>query len=97
MTRWAVIFDDTPAMLEQRRRFGKEHLAYLEENSDRILIGGGLRPVPEAPFVGGLWIVEAASYDEVVSLVTNDPYFNPAHRRFKIFAWGKAFDKPVVL
>jgi len=74
-----------------------EHLAYLGENSDGVLIGGGLRPLPEEPFVGGLWIVEAATYDAVVSLVTNDPYFNPACRQFKILAWGKAFDKPVIL
>jgi len=97
MTRWVVIFEDTPAMLAHRREFGQQHIAYLEANADRILVGGGLRPTPDAPFVGGLWIVEAETHDDVVSLVTADPYFNPAHRRFKILFWGKAIDRHVTL
>ncbi|MXN65089.1 hypothetical protein GR183_09235 [Stappia sp. GBMRC 2046] len=97
MTRWAVVFEDTPGMLVHRRKFGGEHIAYLEKNSDKILVGGGLRPVPDAPFVGGLWIVEAETYDEVVQLVLEDPYFCPDHRRFKIFFWGKAIDKEVTI
>lgn len=97
MTRWVVIFDDTPGMLPVRKARGGEHIAYLKENADRILIGGGLRSVPDAPFVGGLWIVEAESHDEVVDLVLNDPYFSPEHRSFKILAWGKALDVAVTL
>ncbi|MGB3313140.1 MAG: YciI family protein [Albidovulum sp.] len=97
MTRWVVIFDDTPGMLVHRREFGAAHIDYLERHSDRILVGGGLRPVPDAPFVGGMWIVEAGTYDEVVDLVLNDPYFIPDHRRFRILAWGKAIDREVVL
>lgn len=97
MTRWAVIFEDTPGMLVHRKKFGKDHIEYLMANADKILVGGGLRPFPDAPFAGGLWIVETPEYDDVVELVLNDPYFNPDHRRFKIFAWGKAIDKPVTL
>lgn len=97
MTRWVVIFDDTPAMLPVRREKGAAHLAYLERHADSILIGGGLRPVPDAPFVGGLWVVDADSYDAVVALVLNDPYFHPEHRRFRILAWGKALDRPATL
>ena len=97
MTRWVVLFDDTPGMLVHRRKFGKEHIEYLEKNADRILVGGGLRAVPDAPFVGGLWIVEADSYDDVNTLVLEDPYFNADHRRYKILFWGKAIDKPVTI
>lgn len=97
MTRWVVIFDDTPGMLVHRRKFGAEHIAFLNRYSDKILIGGGLRPTTEAPFVGGLWIVEADTYDEVVNLVLEDPYFCPDHRRFEIMFWGKAIDKEVVI
>ena len=43
MTRWVVIFDDNPEMLDVRRKFGAQHLDYLRANSARILIGGGLR------------------------------------------------------
>ena len=97
MARWVVIFDDTPGMIPFRKTKRAEHVAYLEKNSDKILVGGGLRPVPEAPFVGGLWIVDAGTHDEVVDLVLNDPYFNPDHRRFSILFWGKPLDRDVVI
>jgi uncharacterized protein YciI len=97
MARWIVYFEDTPAMLLHRKAMGAEHIKYLEQHSDKILIGGGLRNIPESPFVGGLWVVEAENYDEVLDLVVNDPYFEPKHRTFKILAWGKAIDKAVTL
>lgn len=97
MTRWVVIFDDTPAMLAVRKARGADHIDYLKKHSDSILVGGGLRPVPDAPFVGGLWIVEAETHDAVIDLVVNDPYFAPEHRNFRICAWGKAIDWPVTL
>ena len=97
MTRWVVVFDDTPGMLVHRKKYGKKHIEYLTKNADKILIGGGLRPVPDAPFVGGIWIVEAAEYDDVIDLVLKDPYFCPEHRSFKIFFWGKAIEKEVVI
>lgn len=98
MTRWAVIFDDTPAMLAVRGEREPAHFEYLEKHSATIKIAGGLRPAPGAPFVGGMWIVETETYDEVVELVVEDPYYVPEVRRFRIFAWGKAFeDKQVVL
>src|SRR5262245_41840681 len=95
MSRWVVLFDDTPAMLNVRKERAAKHVEYLEKNATRILIGGGLRPVPNAPFVGGLWIVEADTYEEVLELVLHDPYFCPEHRKFRILAWGKAIDKMV--
>ncbi|KLN61822.1 hypothetical protein WH96_05910 [Kiloniella spongiae] len=97
MSRWIVYFEDTPAMLPVRRAKGAEHIEYLKSNSENILIGGGLCSVPEAPFVGGLWVVEAEDYDQVLTLVLNDPYFVPEHRNFKILAWGKALDRTVSL
>lgn len=97
MPRWIVYFEDTPAMLAHRRAHGAAHIAYLKANADRILIGGGLRAVPEAPFEGGLWVVEAETHGEVVELVENDPYFAPQHRRFRIHAWGKALEREVTL
>lgn len=97
MARWVVIFDDTPAMLGVRKEREPDHLRFLDAYADKILIAGGLRSIPGAPFVGGLWVVEADSHDDVVALVENDPYFLPEHRRFRILAWGKAFDRPVTL
>jgi uncharacterized protein YciI len=92
MTRWVVIFDDTPEMLGVRRKFGTQHLDYLRANLTKILIGGGLRTAPGEPFVGGLWVVEADGLDEVVKLVENDPYYHPQFRTFKVLTWGKALE-----
>ena len=97
MTRWAVIFDDTPGMLPHRKKYWVDHLAYLKEHKDKILVGGGLRHDPDAPFVGGLWIVESETRDDVVELVLRDPYFNSEHRRFEIFFWGKAIEQAVTI
>jgi len=97
MPLWIVKFDDTPAMLKHRKQHGARHIEYLKAHADKILVGGGLRAAPEAPFVGGLWIVDAESHDEVLDLVLADPYFAPEHRRFEILAWGKAIDVPVTI
>ncbi|MEM7269833.1 MAG: YciI family protein [Pseudomonadota bacterium] len=97
MTRWVVIFDDTPAMIPHRRANGAAHVAYCEANRDRLLVGGGLSDAPSSPFTGGLWIVEANTHDEVVELVMGDPYYNPAHRRFQIKCWGRVLDGPVTI
>lgn len=92
MARWIVIFDDAEGMLEVRKRHGAEHLAYLEANKDKILIGGGLRPAPGEPFVGGLWVLEVANRDEAVQLVEKDPYFRPEFRKYRVLTWGKALE-----
>lgn len=97
MTRWIVLFEDTPAMLAHRKTHGKDHIAYLKDIDTKILVGGGLRPIPDAPFVGGLWVVGTDTHEEVVLLMTDDPYFNPVHRSFRIFSLSKAIDKPVTL
>lgn len=90
MTRWAVIFEDTPDMMDIRADPARRdaHVAYARAHP-KLLIGGGLRPGPEAAFCGALWIVEAGTRDEVVRLIENDPFYEPRHRRFEIFTWGK--------
>ncbi|GAA6162707.1 hypothetical protein NBRC116590_04110 [Pelagimonas sp. KU-00592-HH] len=95
--RWIVLFEDTKEMLAHRKRHGAAHLAYLDLYSDRILVGGGLRTDPDAPFCGGLWVVEATERGDVEDLVRHDPYFHPDHRSYRIMAWGKAIDRPVTL
>ncbi len=97
MSRWAVIFDDTPAMSPHRGAHGAAHVDYVKAHRDHILIGGGLMPSLDGPFVGGLWIVEVETYEQVIDLVTNDPYYLPEARRFQIFSWGRVLPEPVTL
>lgn len=98
MPRWIVFFEDSEEMAQVRAENGDAHLAYLDANRDRILIAGGLRPQPGGLYVGAIWVIEAASRDEVIGLIEDDPYYRYQYRRYRIFAWGKAFaERPVVL
>jgi uncharacterized protein YciI len=96
--RWVVIFEDKPQMLAVRSQREAQHLEYLREHSEEILLAGGLREAPGAPFVGGLWVLEVSSRERAVELVERDPYFAPPHRKYKLLTWGKALaEQQVVL
>jgi len=96
MARWVVIFEDSADMLAVRQRHDAEHLAYLDANKDKILIGGGLRCAPGEPFVGGLWVLDVADRAEAIGLIESDPYYRPEFRKYRVLAWGKAFEDRAV-
>lgn len=93
MTRWVVIFKDTADMLGVRAqsRLRDAHVAYVRAHPE-LLIGGGLKADPDSPFCGALWVVEAATRNEVEQLVRNDPFFVPEYRSFDVFTWGKILE-----
>jgi len=93
MTRWVVIFKDSPEMLNVRAKkdLRDAHVSYAKEHPE-LLIGGGLKPETDQPFCGALWIVEAAAKSDVERLVENDPFYFPKHRSFEIFTWGKLLE-----
>ncbi|ATX75871.1 MULTISPECIES: YciI family protein [Reinekea] len=95
--RLACIFTDKIEMNEHRKMYGSDHLNYLKENNKEILIGGGFRDEVDGQFVGGMWILEVASFERATELIENDPYFVPELRSYKLKLWGKACDEPVVL
>ena len=95
--RFVAIFDDTPDMLAIRHQREPLHLAYLAQHKAEILIGGGLRPEPGRPFVGGLWVLEVPDRERAVALIENDPYYVPACRNYRLLVWGKALEGTVVL
>lgn len=93
MTRWVVIFRDTPEMLDIRARqdLRDAHVAYAKDHPE-LLIGGGLKPELEADFCGALWVIEAHEKSEVVELISNDPFYFPEYRSYEIFTWGKLLE-----
>lgn len=95
--RIVCIFADKPEMNEHRKIYGSDHLAYLKENQDEILIGGGLRDEPNGSYVGGMWVLEVESFQRAKELIESDPYYAPELRSYQLKVWGKAFDEPVVL
>jgi uncharacterized protein YciI len=96
--RWIVFFTDTPEMLQVRKERENLHLEYLHQHETEILIAGGCREAAGSAFVGGLWVLDVASRERAVALIESDPYFEPAHRSYRLLTWGKAFaDKTVRL
>ena len=101
MARWVAIFEDQPRELSEdvRKTFAQAHFDYLQQHSDRILIGGGLRPDPDAWYCGGLWVLDVETRADAVELVEQDPFFAQGLRKgYQLFVWGKApFYGPIAL
>ena len=57
----------------RRRELLWDHLAYVEEVLDRLLIGGPLKDA-EGAIVGSLIIVRADTQSEAMTLIQADPY-----------------------
>lgn len=98
MTRWVVIFQDRPQMLEIRakKELRDAHVTYAKDHPE-LLIGGGLKPAPDQDFCGAMWVVEAGTKLEVDQLVRGDPFYFPAFRSFVIFSWGKLLEDQMAL
>ncbi|MFY0596119.1 MAG: hypothetical protein JXQ85_06795 [Cognatishimia sp.] len=96
MTRWTVIFKDTPDMLSIRADKTRRdaHIAYVRAHPE-LLIGGGLKPNPDQEFCGALWVIEANSRKEVETLILNDPFYVPEFRSYEIFTWGKILEDQI--
>lgn len=94
MARWVAIFEDQPREIGdpiRKDQNQEQHFDYLAAHSDRILIGGGLRPAPGEWYTGGLWVLEVETREEAVALIENDPYFKLGLRKgYRLMVWGKA-------
>jgi len=90
-------FTNNPDKAEQIAHFYPAHVQWLKEHEDVILVPGALRTEPDAPPVGGLWIVRAENKSEVEALFQTDPFWaNGLRKSYEILYWFKAFpDKAV--
>ncbi len=50
------------------------HLAFLKKHDDAIRVAASLRRETDDSPEGGLWLVEAPSYDTVRQLIAEDPF-----------------------
>ncbi len=93
---FAVLFTDKLGCAELRARYLQPHIQWVRENQGRVLVAGSLRTEPEAVAKGGLWIVEAASRQEVEELMQTDPFYACGLRQsWEILHWRKALDQKV--
>ncbi|MCD7058289.1 YciI family protein [Pelagibacterium xiamenense] len=90
--RWVALFEDKKeGAADIRARFTEAHQAYLRANSDKIVLAGAMRPQPDGVPVGGLWVFEAETKEEVEAIIRQDPFQREGLRSVtRIYAWGTA-------
>ena len=90
-------FTNKPERAADVLRYYPAHVEWLKEHESVILVPGALRSEPDAPPVGGLWIVRAETKAEVETLFRTDPFWVQGLRQsYEILYWSKAFpDKTV--
>jgi uncharacterized protein YciI len=95
---FALIFNDKPDQTELRNTMLRAHIDWLEEQKEIIPIGGSLRREPGQTPVGGLWIAEAESKEELEKCLKTDPFYTSGLRQsYEIFYWSKANDERKVV
>jgi uncharacterized protein YciI len=92
MMIFVVLLEDAPGRgNEVRRQHMPAHLDILERNAAAIKAAGPLRDGDGAP-AGGLWLVDAASREQVDCLVREDPFWPMGLRRsVRVLAWHRVF------
>ncbi len=90
---FVVRFTDRSDKFDVRQAHMQAHLDWLDDNSDQVLIGGGLRESLDDRAIGGLWIAQSESKADVVSLLETDPFWIEGLREnVEILHWTKAFE-----
>jgi len=86
-------FTDKPNVSELREKLLPAHFKWLDENKEKVLVPGSLRPDVDGPSLGGLWIVEADSKAEVDEIFKTDPFYaNGLRAKVEVYFWKKAFE-----
>lgn len=89
---FAVRFTDNADRVAVRQTFMAAHLDWLDRHESVVKAAGSLRVAPDQPPVGGLWLVDAESVEEVESLLRTDPFWIEGLRAdYEIRYWSKAF------
>ena len=89
---FVVRFSDKPDSLLLRERLMAQHLAWLDQHRQTVLVAGSLRVEEDGAPVGGCWIVEAARKADVQALLESDPFWVQGLRSsVEILHWSKAF------
>ncbi len=95
MAFFAVIFeDDETQSARVRGAFTEDHLAWLGQNTDKVLLAGALSPGEGGAAHGALWIFNAGSAEEVRQILSGDPFYREGLRKsVRIDAWTRGFPK----
>lgn len=95
---FAVLFTDKPGHGSLRAAHLEAHIRWVAEHQDAVLVAGSLRVEPGEVPKGGLWIVEAASKQQVLDLMRTDPFHTCGLRQqVEVLHWSKALDKKTLV
>lgn len=90
--RFTVLFTDNEDFADKRQEFMANHLAFLKSNSDSIQAAGPMFHT-DGTGAGGMWVVEAATAQDVTRLVEEDPFFPTGLRKaIEIREWRLVFE-----
>ena len=96
---FVVQFRDNPEMRHLRPKLLPGHLEFLTKHEASVRVAGALREDGDERAIGGLWIVDAKSFEAVKSLYSEDPFWTSGLRAsVEVHRYTKAFpeiEKPV--
>jgi len=90
-------FTNNPEKVGLIAQYYPAHVQWLREHDSVVLVPGAIRTDPDAPPIGGLWIVRANDKAEVEELFKTDPFWvNGLRQGYEILYWYKAFPEKAV-
>lgn len=88
---FAILFEDDPAHADKRAEFMERHLAFLARNADTVQAAGPMLTAA-GDGAGGLWTVEADTFDDALALTREDPFYPTGLRRkITVLEWKQVF------
>jgi len=89
---FVIQFRDAPERALIRKQQMTAHLEFLKKHEAVVRVAGSLRREEDDSAAGGMWIVEAMSFEEAKRLYREDPFWTAGLRQsVEIHRLAKAF------
>ena len=91
-------FTDNPGIAERRAELLEDHFAWLDANSDHVLLAGSLRASVGGDSLGGMWVIEADSMEAAEQVYQTDPFFaNGLRANVELYHYVKALPEKTAM
>lgn len=88
---FTIRFTDDPTAFNVRKEYLNPHLAWLKKKREVVKAAGSLREKNRDQPVGALWVVEAETEQDVLSIFSDDPFWvNGLRASVEILSWSLA-------
>lgn len=90
---FTIRFTDDPTAFNIRKQYLNHHIEWLEQKREVVKAAGSLREKHNNQPIGALWIVEAESEEDALSIFSDDPFWvNGLRASVEILSWSLASD-----